>query len=111
MSSSSLANSSVVVTGLRNFGISSLGNGYIEIFGSIIFKDGSKGALDLHMAFDKAIESIPGTPLAELIVSEELKTNTTGTVADEIAKLYKLYQDGVLNKEEFEAQKKKLLGL
>ena len=31
------------------------------------------------------------------------------SVADEIAKLKKLYDDGILTKEEYEAQKKKLL--
>ncbi len=36
--------------------------------------------------------------------------NQPTSVADEIAKLKKLYDDGVLTKEEFEAQKKKLLG-
>ena len=32
------------------------------------------------------------------------------SVADELTKLNKLYNDGVLNKEQFEAAKKKLLG-
>ena len=32
------------------------------------------------------------------------------SVADELTKLDKLYNDGVLNKEQFEAAKKKLLG-
>ena len=53
--------------------MSSLGNGYIEIIGSIVFKGGSKGYIDIHMAFDKAIEGFPGSP-AELVVPEELKT-------------------------------------
>ena len=32
------------------------------------------------------------------------------SVADELTKLNKLYNDGVLNKEQFEAAKKKILG-
>ena len=60
------------------------------------------------MAFDKAIEGVQGMA-PELIVSEEFKNKSQKSTADEIAKLYKLYQDGVISKEEFEMQKKKLL--
>jgi hypothetical protein len=45
-------------------------------------------------------------PKAKPIVVE---VKQSVSVADEIAKLKKLYDDGVLTKEEFEAQKKKLL--
>ena len=85
-----------------------LGNGYIEIVGYFTFKDGSKGFIDIHMAFDKAIEDAPDMP-SELIVPDEYRNKKTGRVADEIEKLNKLFQQGVLTKDEFEARKKKLL--
>ena len=50
----------------------------------------------------------------EIVVPDQYKTKTTTStaptsVADEIAKLKKLCDDSVITKEEFEAQKKKLL--
>ncbi len=49
----------------------------------------------------------------EIIVPDQYKTKTTSaqplSVADELAKLKKLYDDSVITKEEYEAQKKKLL--
>lgn len=105
----SLANTSVIVDELKNFGISIFYNGYIEIIGTLIFKDGSKGAINIHMAFDRAIENSLALP-SELIVPDEYRNKPAGNLSDEIMKLYKLYKEGDLTDEEFEAQKKKLLG-
>ena len=102
-----LKNVSVVIKKLSDFSISGLGNGYIDIIAGITYKDGSKGDMKIHMAFDKAIENFPGLP-SELVVPDEFKKRQ-GSVADEISKLYKLYQEGVLTQQEFETQKKKLL--
>jgi len=44
-----------------------------------------------------------------LIVPDEFRNKQNGSIADEIGKLNKLYKEGTLTKEEFEAQKKKLL--
>ena len=46
---------------------------------------------------------------AELVVPDEFKNKKKGSISDEINKLYKLYQDNIITKEEFETQKKKLL--
>jgi hypothetical protein len=49
----------------------------------------------------------------EIVVPDRFKAKTANgptSVADELAKLKKLYDDSVITKEEFEAQKKKLLG-
>ncbi|MEQ1553064.1 MAG: SHOCT domain-containing protein [Ferruginibacter sp.] len=102
-----VANTIVKIRKLKNFGISSLGNGYITIIGSIIYKDGSKGGVNLHVAFDKAIESVVGD--SEIIVPAEFRKQKVENASLEIERLYKLYQNGVLTKEEFEAQKKKVL--
>ncbi|MEO8770369.1 MAG: SHOCT domain-containing protein [Ferruginibacter sp.] len=108
-SSFSLVNNSIVIKKLRNYGISSLDNGYIEIVGSMIYKDGSRGYIDIHMAFDLAIEDNPGLP-SELIVPDEFRNkHTSSNVVEQIESLNKLYKDSLITKEEFEAQKKKLL--
>jgi len=107
ISDSKLTNMSVVVKQLSNFTISALGNGYIRILASITYEDGSSGEINFNMAFDRAIESFPGLP-SELVVPDEFKAKKK-SVADEISKLYKLYQDSILTKQEFETQKKKLL--
>ena len=118
--SSALKNATVVVKELKNFEIASYANGYslskiatygdyyIEITGTIKYKDGSKGYIDIHMAFDKAIENSPEIP-SELIVPDEFRNNEKRSISVELTKLYKLYKNGNLTKEEFEAQKKKLL--
>ena len=106
--SSQLADNSIVVKKLKNFGISALGNGYIEIIGKINYSDGSKGYIDIHMAFDWAIENDLSKP-SELIVPEEFRGKPIASVTSELERLYKLYQDGAITKEEYEAQKKRLL--
>ena len=108
LSSRSLTNNSIVVEKLSHFGISSLGNGYIQVEGSITFKDSSKGYVVLHMAFDRAIENSADLP-SELIVPAEFRNKKIVSVATEINKLNKLYEDGIITKEQFELQKKKLL--
>ncbi len=106
--SEALTNKSIVIKKMKNFGISALGNAYIEIYGRIVFTDGSKGYVDIHMAFDRAIENSPNLP-SELIVADEYRNKAIASVADELKKLNKLYLDGILTKEEYEAQKKKFL--
>lgn len=54
----------------------------------------------------KAMEDAEGKP-SEMIVPEEFKKN--GSVADEISKLFQLYKDGAITKDEYELEKKKLL--
>ncbi len=103
-----LVNNFIVVKKMKNFGISVLGNAYIEIFGSIIFKDGSKGYVDLHIAFDRAIENSLDLP-SEIVVPDEYRNRPTASIADEIKKLKNLYEDGIITKEQYEDQKKKLL--
>jgi Short C-terminal domain len=108
IASASLTNNFIVVKKMKNYGISVLGNGYITIIGTIKYKDGSKGSVDIHMAFDRAIENSPNLP-SELIVPDEYRNKKLLSVADEIKKLNNLYEDGIITKEEFDIQKKKLL--
>lgn len=103
-----LTNNQCVVKKLTRYRVTPLGNAYIFVVAKLTFKDGSKGDINFNIAFDNAIDGFSGFP-PELIVPEEFRNKTNRTVSEEIDKLYKLYQEGVLTKEEFEAQKKKLL--
>lgn len=103
-----LTNNQCIVKKLSRYKISPLGNAYIFVVARLTYKDGSKGDINFNLAFDNAIEGAAGFP-PELIVPEEFRSKTTKSVSEEISKLYKLYQEGILTKEEFETQKKKLL--
>ena len=105
-----LQNTSLVIKKLKGYTITGLGNRYIGIIGTVSYKDGSKGGIDITMNFDKAIQNFPALP-SELIIPDEFKSKPKDkdSISEEIQKLYKLYQDSILTKEEFESQKKKLL--
>ncbi len=121
-----LQNSTILVSRLRNFKISGADDHSVRISGTVTYKNGSQAETDIIMDFEKAITSFDGLP-AELTVPEEFKTKRVETVAteikkqptpdelkkllvaDEIKKLFDLYKAGALTKEEYEAQKKKLL--
>jgi hypothetical protein len=130
-----LQNSIIVVDKLRSFKTSGLENHSIRIEGTVTYKNNSTAKVDLVMDFEKASESYAGLP-AELTlpagfitrqtepVTAETKKKFTAAenkkqavvediksilVADEIKKLFDLYKAGALTKEEYEAQKKKLL--
>ena len=133
----SLENSRIVVSKLRNYKYSGPDNCSIRINGTLTYKDGKQEETDILLNFEKATGDYDGLA-AELTVPEGLKAKrTTKTVAvqetkkqpvaveqpkqnvpddlkkllvaDEIKKLFDLYKAGALTKEEYEAQKKKLL--
>lgn len=131
----SLQNSTILVNNLKGYKYSGPDNNSIRIQGILTNKTGKKEETDLIMNFERATEDIDGLP-AELTVPGEFKIKRTGTVkeeikkqpvadvinkqtvpdemkkllvADEIKKLFDLYKAGALTKEEYEAQKKKLL--
>jgi len=130
-----LQNSSIKVDKVRTFKVSGSDSYSIRISGTITYKNGTKAETDLIMEFERAIENNDGLP-GELTVAEEfrkkrmekVRTETKKQevpdvekkqpvpddlrkllVADEIKKLFDLYKAGALTKEEYEAQKKKLL--
>ena len=104
-----LMNNSIVIKKLKNFGISALGNGYISIVGTLTYNDGSKGHIEMHMAFDHAIEDNPDLP-SELIVPMAFRgKRVTGNPVQQLERLSKLYQDSMITKEEFELQKQRII--
>lgn len=131
-----LQNSTLLVTKLRAFKYAGADNNSIRINGTLTYKDGKQEETDLVVNFERATEDYDGFP-GELVVPEVYKTKrgaraaVTETkkqpvieevkkqpapadiknllIADEIKKLFDLYKAGALTKEEYEAQKKKLL--
>jgi|GEM_PF-1576434 hypothetical protein len=103
-----LTNANIVVEKVKDYAVSSLGNQYIKIVGSIVYKDGSKGRMVMHMAFERATVSVLGWP-SELIIPAEFKIAPKTSTADQLTELYKLYQDSVLTKNEFDSVKAKIL--
>lgn len=131
----SLQNSMLLVSKLKNYKYTSADNNSIRITGTLTYKDGKQEETDILINFERATEDYDGQP-SELNIPVEFKrkpgqqTAKPQTkqpaavepqkqtapdelrkimVADEIKKLFDLYKAGALTKEEYDAQKKKLL--
>lgn len=104
-------NTSILVKKLSDYKISGLGNRYIGITGTVTYRDGSKNKIDIDLNFDRAISNFAGLP-PEIIVPEEFRNKVPegGGIVDEIERLYRLYKEGALTKEEYEVLKKKVIG-
>ncbi len=131
-----LQNSTLLVSRLRAYKYAGADNNSIRINGTITYKDGKQEETDILMNFERATEDYDGLA-SELIVPEAYKAKRIPRaaapetkkqvtleetknkpapadiknllIADEIKKLFDLYKAGALTKEEYEAQKKKLL--
>jgi len=104
-----LQNNSILVKELKDFGISALDNGYITIRGTLMINGNEREEIIVHIAFDHAIENLPGVP-SELIVPDEFRGKLKTEPTQDIERLNKLYDYGTISLEELEFQKKKLLG-
>lgn len=125
-----LQNSIIEVDKLRRFKNSGQDDYSIMVFGKVTYKAGKQEDIEIIVFFDDAINAdeltvpaefkkqivkIPATEIKEKAKPVETKTQEPSgdlknlMVADEIKKLYDLYKQGALTKEEYEAQKKKLL--
>ncbi len=103
-----LKNKTIIVEKIYDFYISGLGNSYITIETTIAKENGKQKRLIIKLVFDKAIEGYKGfTP--EIIVPDNFKLKSKENTAEELARFYKLLEDGIITKEEFEKQKQKLL--
>lgn len=131
-----LQNGSMLVKNLKNYKYINPDNNSIRITGTITYKDGKQEEGDIIVNFERATENFDGNP-SELNIAGQFKRQAGQTikpepktkqpvvvetpkqaapddlrkilVADEIKKLFDLYKAGALSKEEYEAQKKKLL--
>jgi hypothetical protein len=106
--SKTLCNSAVIVKSIKDVSTSALGNGYIDLTGYIILKDGKREFIVLHMAFDKAIENSPDLP-TELKVPDEYRNKFKRNIEKELITTENLYQDRVISKAEYNVLIEKLL--
>lgn len=130
-----LQDGSMLIKNIKGYKYSGPDNNSIRLAGTLTYKDGRKEETDILLNFERATEDYDGQP-SELNIPEqfkrkpgqatvkaetkqpaavEIKKQTAPDdlrkllVADEIKKLFDLYKAGALTKEEYEAQKKKLL--
>lgn len=104
----SLENRQLRVKELKGFSISILGNAYISIIGTLIIKNTDRMDIEIHLAFDHAIENIPGVP-SELLVPDEYRNRLKKDTQTEMKRLEEFYLNNKITKEEFEVIRKKLL--
>ncbi|MBL7702018.1 MAG: SHOCT domain-containing protein [Ferruginibacter sp.] len=104
-------NTTILVKKLSDYKISGLGNRYIGITGTVTYRDGSKSKIEIDMNFDRAITNFANLP-AEIVVPEEFRNKVPegGGIIDEIERLFRLYKEGAITKEEYEVLKKKVIG-
>ena len=98
----SLENRQLRVKELKGFGISTLGNAYITVIGTLLVNNTDRMDIEIHLAFDHAIENIPGIP-SELIVPDEYRNRLKKDIQSEIKRLEEFYLNNKITKEEFEA--------
>lgn len=108
IAASSIINNSIVVKELKNIKLTPLDAGYVDITGNIVFKDGSKGFVEIQIAFDRAIENDPNLP-SELVVPPKFRNSIRVILHQKLNKLFTLFASGTISKTEYEAQKNKLL--
>jgi len=67
-----LSGKRVLVKKINGVTVSGIGNAYVHIIGSILYKDGTTDRINLALNFDEAIKEQEGKP-AELIVPDDCK--------------------------------------
>jgi hypothetical protein len=103
-----LINNTILVTDLKNFGKNDEDKGYIDITGSIVFKDSTKGTVEIKLFIDKAIQNDKGTT-GELIIPATFINNSKVIFYNELKRLLDLYISGTIDRVTYETQKQKLL--
>lgn len=104
---SSLENKQILVREIKGLSFSVLGNAYIDIIGALVLKNKRTMEVEIHMAFDHAIENIPGIP-GELVVPDEFRGKLKKDAVAELERIENLYKSKIITKEELEAAEKKL---
>lgn len=92
---------------IKDFTFSILGNAYINLIGTVMTGDKEGRELQLHIAFDHAIEDVKGIP-GELVVPDEFRGVLKKDIKAELKRVENLYLDEIISKEQFEAAKKYL---
>jgi hypothetical protein len=94
---------------IKDLTFSVLGNAYINIIGTLMVNNTEGRELQLHIAFDHAIEDVPGIT-SELLVPDEFRGLLKKDVKAEFKRVEDLYLDAIISKEAFIAAKKYLEG-
>jgi hypothetical protein len=103
-----LQNNQVLIEKLKDYGVSQIGNGYITIIGTLYVNNNERGFIELHIAFDLAIENLPGIP-SEIVVPERFRKRLKPEPEKDIARINRLYEDDIISKEELAAVREWLL--
>jgi len=105
---SALENKQILVWEIKGLSFSVLGNAYIDITGTLELKNKRSKEVEIHLAFDHAIENIPGIP-GEIVVPDEYRGILKRNTDTEIDRLEALYKSAIITKEEYETAAKKLM--
>jgi len=97
----------ILVLEIKGLSFTLQGNGYINIAAELALKNKRPKLLEIHLAFDHAIENIPGIP-GELVVADEFRGRLKRNPEVEMERIEALYKSKIITKEEFEAAVKKL---
>lgn len=95
---------------IKDLTFSILGTPYINIIGSLWTNNKPGKEIQMHLAFDHAIENIKGIP-GELVVPDEFKGVLARDTKAELKRVENLYLDELISKEQLEAARKFLQGL
>jgi hypothetical protein len=104
---SALENKQILVWEVKNLTFSILGNAYADITGTLVLNNKRSKEVEIRLAFDHAIEDVPGIP-SEVVVPDEYKGRLKRTAEAELARIETLYRSKIITKEELEAATKKL---
>lgn len=105
---SALENNRILVWDISGLSFSVLGNAYIDITGTVVLKNKRSKDVEIHLAFDHAIENVPGIP-SEIVVPDEFRGKLTRDTETEIDRIEMLYKTAIITKEEYETAAKKLI--
>jgi hypothetical protein len=101
------ARSTLIIKGFRKISHKKIGEKIVAVVNLGGFND----AVDVVSAIeDKEIVAINGKPVGPAALAVNLPAAAKSSAADELLKLKSLLDAGLITKEEFEAQKKKILG-
>jgi len=103
-----LQNNKVLISKLKDYGISNLGHGYITVTGILYVNNNERGPIEMHIAFDLAIENLPGIP-SEIVVPERFRKRLKPDPEKDIPRINRLYEDDIISREELDAVREWLL--
>lgn len=105
--SKSLTNATLLVTKIKKYSTTVMGNEYIDLAGDLTMPGRPNEYVVLHIAFDYAIENSP-VLLSEIEVPGEFRNTRPRNIKKEVIAAKNLYEDRVISKAEYAEMKDKL---